>query len=96
MVGPKCRAGELDAAQLEREAQSALELDESAWATVARNAPGTRRDLLVRPTDVGVEVAGPEAIVVRFTLPSGSYATQLARELTRASWERPLRRESNE
>lgn len=91
MFGPKMRAPEGEAARLESEALAALELDDEAMTFIARNAPGTRRDVWVRPTGTSVEMASPERLVLAFTLPSGSYATQVAREFTRLSWRSPLR-----
>lgn len=96
MVGPKARAADGVPAEMEAEAVAALGLSEEAWQTVARFGPGTRRDLLVTPEAVGVEVAGPSAIVVEFGLPAGSYATQLAREVTRGDWQAPLRPQRDE
>ena len=91
MFGPKAIRAAAMAGELEVEAESALDLDEAASAVVAKRAKGTRRDLYVPIGDARAEVAGPGRIVVYFSLPSGSYATQLARELTRLPWTQPLR-----
>ena len=91
MPGPKMRSAESDAAELEGRAVASVDVDADGWAFLGRHAPGTRRDLEVTPTDCGAEVAGPSSLVVHFTLPAGSYATQFARELTRLDWGSPLR-----
>ncbi len=61
------------------------------WAAVTddhlhalgRRARGTRRRLLVRPTDLTVapDPNDPAALELRFALPPGSYATVLLHEL---------------
>ena len=96
MFGPKMRAPAAEAAELESQAFLVLGMDVDAVSYVARNAPGTRRDLLVKPTEARVEMAGPDRLVLDFTLPSGSYATQVAREFTRLSWANPLRPENDD
>lgn len=82
MPGPKLRNATGAAARLEHRALEELGLAAEALAELGRHAPGTRRDLLVHPE--GSEVTSSEARVwVAFGLPSGSYATMVARELTR-------------
>ncbi len=89
IVGPKARAkGEL--AALEADALAEVGLDEPALARLGRFGEGTWRELVVWPEGLTVE-AEPEALVVAFTLPSGSYATQLLRELTHRPWAEPRR-----
>jgi len=83
MPGPKMRAATADAARLEAEITAELGLSEAALGELARHAPGTRRDLLVIPGSWSVSEE-PERLRVAFELPSGSYATVLVRELTRA------------
>lgn len=91
MFGPKMVRAQGSALSLEDSAEAEIELDGDAKIVVARRGKGTRRDLFVRPTGTRADVAAPGRVVVGFTLPSGSYATQLARELTRLSWDQPLR-----
>jgi tRNA pseudouridine13 synthase len=91
MFGPKMVRAHGRALLLEDAAEAEINLDDDARVVVARRGKGTRRDLIVRPTGTRAEVASPGRVVVCFTLPSGSYATQLARELTRLSWDQPLR-----
>jgi tRNA pseudouridine13 synthase len=84
MPGPKMRAAKADAAQLEAEVLADLELTDAALAELGRHAPGTRRDLLVRPEAWAVhDDAEAKRLRLEFELPAGSYATVLVRELTR-------------
>lgn len=82
MIGPKMKSARGKALELEEHASSSLSLDASRRAALGRFADGTRRDLLVWPTDVRLS-ASPDILEISFFLPSGSYATQLVRELTR-------------
>jgi tRNA pseudouridine13 synthase len=85
MPGPKMRAAQADASQLEADVLAELELTDAALTELGRHAPGTRRDLLVRPEACAVqEDAAANRLRLEFELPSGSYATVLVRELTRA------------
>ncbi|HEY3236692.1 MAG TPA: tRNA pseudouridine(13) synthase TruD, partial [Polyangiaceae bacterium] len=45
-------------------------------------APGTWRDLMVRPDCLDVTQKETGTLTLEFTLPSGSYATEVLRELT--------------
>lgn len=83
MPGPKMRAAQADAAKLEVDVLAELGLSEAALGELGRQAPGTRRDLLIRPAAWSV-TEEPERLRLAFELPSGSYATVLVRELTRA------------
>jgi tRNA pseudouridine13 synthase len=83
MPGPKMREASAEAAALEAEIIAELGLTQPALAELGRHAPGTRRDLLVVPEAVSTAFEG-ERLRLRFTLPAGSYATMLVRELTRA------------
>ncbi len=91
MIGPKMRAASGVPAALEQQAVVELGLDDGALQVLARWAPGTRRDLVVWPTDLRAEVASSRTAMLEFTLPSGSYATQVVREFTRLPWATPLR-----
>lgn len=82
MPGPKMRAATGAAAELEAEILAELGLDVAALDELGRHAPGTRRDLLVVPEAASVAREG-DRLRLRFTLPAGSYATMLVRELTR-------------
>lgn len=91
MFGPRCRrtTGVVD--EWEREAVAALGLSRDDLKRVAKAAPGARRDLLVMPEDLAYRSTSEREAVLSFALPSGAYATQLAREFTRLSWASPLR-----
>jgi tRNA pseudouridine13 synthase len=96
MFGPKTRQPAGEAAAHEARCVEALGLAADALEFVARRGEGTRRDLCVALGDTGVEVDGPSRLVVTFTLPSGSYATQVVRELTRLPWDAPFRADLDE
>lgn len=83
MFGPKMRASEQQALQLEVEAHAALGLDDAAIAKLGRLAPGTRRDLIAPIDSLAVVIEEPADVRLSFSLPAGSYATQLVREFTR-------------
>jgi tRNA pseudouridine13 synthase len=85
MIGPKAKAARGRPLELERAAADGLGLGPEVLSALARFADGTRRDVLVWLDDVVVEpdAEGPGALWVTFSLPSGSYATELIRELTR-------------
>ena len=75
----------------EREAVATLGLGRDDLKRVAKAAPGARRDLLVMPEELAYRSASDREAVLSFSLPSGAYATQLAREFTRLPWCTPLR-----
>lgn len=95
LVGPKMRVSSGRPLELEQAAQASLGLDEGALRELGRSAPGTRRDLVLRPDgltwqslDAGAgegENAGAESsgLVVEFGLPAGAYASLVIRALTR-------------
>jgi tRNA(Glu) U13 pseudouridine synthase TruD len=70
---------------LEQRALNELALTNDELDTLARAAPGARRDVLVRPEALLLTDLGDGRLALEFSLPSGSYATVLVRELTRAS-----------
>jgi tRNA(Glu) U13 pseudouridine synthase TruD len=51
---------------------------------LGRAAPGARRDLIVFPGELALDDLGEGRAALDFSLPSGSYATVLVRELTRS------------
>jgi tRNA pseudouridine13 synthase len=95
LPGPKTRAAERDALALERRILDELALDEALLATLARHAPGTRRDLVVIPAELSCRPLENRRLELEFFLPSGSYATELVRQLTgepllsRGPWRAP-------
>ena len=72
--------------QLHAEALNALGLSAEHLERLGRAARGTRRDAWLPLTDLDSEQLDNTSIRVSFTLPAGSYATQLVRELTGAPW----------
>jgi len=93
MVGPKAKPALGTALALEQEALGTLGLESSLLERLARQAPGTRRDLVVPIEEASLSAASPASLELRFFLPAGCYATQLIREFTRAPWLEP--RQSN-
>lgn len=95
LVGPKMRAAGGVPLQLEQAALASLGLDESALRELGRAAPGTRRDLVLRPEgltwqSLDADASGEENpaatssdMVVEFSLPAGAYASLVIRALTR-------------
>jgi tRNA(Glu) U13 pseudouridine synthase TruD len=61
-----------------------LGLAERELQTLARHAPGTRRDLVVRPEHAEVRIEGSR-MRLSFELPAGSYATEVLREMLRST-----------
>lgn len=86
IVGPKMRSAEKQVRELEEQAKLEAGIDSRVEATLARFAPGTRRDLLIFPQSL--QLVGEDAGRLRLEveLPAGSYATVLVREFTRAAW----------
>ncbi|HVV87303.1 MAG TPA: tRNA pseudouridine(13) synthase TruD [Kofleriaceae bacterium] len=58
-----------------------LSLDAASFRAVASLAPGTRRAATIVVGAPEASIAGPGALRLAFTLPSGAYATAIAREL---------------
>jgi tRNA pseudouridine13 synthase len=82
ILGPKTLRAKGQVLELEIEAAHTVGLDDAVLDGWRKVAPGTRRDLVVFPDGLGVE-AVDGALHLGFSLPAGSYATQLLRELTR-------------
>ena len=85
MIGPKMRPAAERALELELRITRELGLDEGALSTLARGAPGARRDLFAPLPDLEIqEVSDRQERAVRlsFTLPAGGYATEVIRQLT--------------
>ncbi len=80
MWGPKMRRPDAAAADLEQAVLAETGLGESSFQRIGSLASGTRRALRVFPQDVSA-TAEDDAVVVRFSLPSGSFATVLLQEL---------------
>jgi tRNA(Glu) U13 pseudouridine synthase TruD len=80
------RTAEGEAATLETRILESLELDATALDKLGAYGPGTRRDLLVDLKDLTIELGPDDSLSLSFGLPSGSYATQVVREFTRADF----------
>jgi tRNA pseudouridine13 synthase len=86
IFGPKARPTSGEAAALELSIIDELGLTADARDKLGRLAPGTRRDLVAPIADLRVEWAGVGRLLVEFSLPSGSYATEVIRQLTRSAF----------
>jgi tRNA pseudouridine13 synthase len=80
IFGARMRWPESDARVREERALSDAGLSREHLAAFERFGAGTRRALRVRPANVALDVE-PDALVLRFDLPSGAYATVLLREV---------------
>jgi tRNA pseudouridine13 synthase len=88
MWGPKMKAPERKAKAFEERVYADSEFDVDLFASQKRLAQGTRRPLLVDAGGLSGELSveleqrdGQDALVLGFSLPSGSYATVLLREI---------------
>lgn len=70
-----------DVAQLEDQALAAFQLDEAMFERRRSELRGERRPLAVRTQNLTLEEIDDSTLRVGFSLPSGSYATVLLREL---------------
>jgi tRNA pseudouridine13 synthase len=86
IFGPKARPTSAEAAALEESMIEALGLNAEAREKLAKLAPGTRRDLIAPITDLQVRWAAVGRLEVEFSLPSGSYATEVIRQFTRSAF----------
>ncbi|MET0792817.1 MAG: tRNA pseudouridine(13) synthase TruD [Polyangiaceae bacterium] len=86
IFGPKARPTSAEAAALELSIIEQLGLSAEAREKLARLAPGTRRDLIAPITDLRVCWAAVGRLEVAFSLPSGSYATEVIRQFTRSAF----------
>jgi tRNA pseudouridine13 synthase len=83
IFGRKTFAAAQEAAQRESSALTAFELSDQAFAGFGKLVQGTRRHNLVYLNDLAADVE-PDGVRLRFTLPAGSYATVLLREIMKA------------
>jgi tRNA pseudouridine13 synthase len=90
LPGGRLRPSRDSALQMESETAAQLDWTDKELYALGRFADGTRRDALMRPQAPEVSVEAGVAIV-SFSLPAGSYATVVARELTGNPWFSPLR-----
>lgn len=83
MVGPKMKEGVGQPRELELRASTELGLSDASLADLGHSAPGTRRDLVLRPRDVTYEVSDDASLILDFVLPAGAYASLVVRAFTR-------------
>jgi tRNA pseudouridine13 synthase len=84
MIGPKMRPAHGRPLELEAEVCAALGVDARVQRVLEKFAPGARRDLVVFPKDLQLGAGEPGRLWLEFSLPAGSYATILVRELVRS------------
>ncbi len=85
MFGPKMTRppGQTAAQARENAVLDAAGLNDATFSHFAKLTPGTRRPLAVQLGETHVQVVDKHAIEVSFTLPRGSYATCVIREITK-------------
>jgi tRNA pseudouridine13 synthase len=81
IFGPKMRAPTHEVAERERVLLAAVGLDPELFQRGRGETEGTRRPYRVRVADPELERLGDADVRLTFSLPSGSYATELLREL---------------
>ncbi|HXG11778.1 MAG TPA: tRNA pseudouridine(13) synthase TruD [Gemmataceae bacterium] len=86
VFGRKTLAAAGEAAAREADTLREAGLDAGVWGRFGKLAQGTRRHNLVYVDDLAATVE-PEGVRLTFTLPAGSYATVLLREITRTTAE---------
>lgn len=90
MFGPKMRPAQAEAAELEAQILRELGLSPEQLSALGVEAPGTRRDLRLKLEELKTafdrDEAGNLRLCVSFSLPAGSYATQVVRELCHSPW----------
>ncbi|HEX9619732.1 MAG TPA: tRNA pseudouridine(13) synthase TruD [Polyangiaceae bacterium] len=82
VFGPRAPRAARRGAALELAALGELELSDADLARLGKLAPGTRRDLFMRPTGAAIEPGVDASFRVCFSLPAGGYATQVIGEIT--------------
>jgi tRNA(Glu) U13 pseudouridine synthase TruD len=89
LVGPKTIETQGRPRELEEEIEAQLGLSPSHLAALAPHAPGARRDLIVTPEELTIEEPASGQLLLKFSLPAGSYATELVRAFSGAPWSAP-------
>ena len=84
MFGPSMKAACGEVAAREQALLDAHQVSLEDFAAYNKLCAGARRPMLVWPQDVSVELESAHALLVRFFLPSGSYATVLLSEILTA------------
>ena len=80
MPGSRTGVAEKEAGALESEILAGMGLQSDDFNSLGRRGRGTRRPLVVSVNDLTVSVEPPDEVLVRFSLPAGSYATVVLRE----------------
>jgi tRNA pseudouridine13 synthase len=83
MLGPKMKESQGRPRELEVAVTESLGLGPAALSVLGRSAPGTRRDLILRPEALDWRAAEDGSLTVEFNLPAGAYASLIIRALTR-------------
>src|SRR5262249_41657255 len=83
IFGRKTFAAARTAGERAADTLRAFQLTPDAWRGFGKLLQGTRRHNLVYLEDLAAEVL-PEGVRLTFTLPAGSYATVLLREITKS------------
>jgi tRNA pseudouridine13 synthase len=95
IFGPRMRPAKAEALALEEQVLAEVGLTTAELDQLGSHAPGTRRDLWLKLKDLeaNFETAhpreastSPDALRLSFSLPAGSYATHVVRELTHSPW----------
>lgn len=96
IFGPRMRPAKADALALEQQVLDQVGLTTSELDQLGAHAPGTRRDVWLKLADLEASF-GPRdddaaattddsCVRLSFSLPAGSYATHVVRELTHGAW----------
>lgn len=84
MPGPKERPAALaDALERENRVLAEAGVRREDFAKGGAEAEGTRRPYRVPVSGIGLDVVAPDALAIRFELPSGSYATRILEEVAK-------------
>jgi len=86
LFGKKILASADRARQMQTEVLASLGLGEPELEALGRAAPGTQRDVWLELEGLEATVESSGDVRLSFSLGSGSYATLVARELTREPW----------
>lgn len=93
IFGPRMRPAQSEALALEENVLAEAGVTTDELERLGSHAPGTRRDVWLKLEDLQAtlepaqgEQLGELALILSFSLPAGSYATHVVRELTHAVW----------
>lgn len=94
MPGNKTLRARDRAAEVEQRVWEELGLSPHQAQTLCSLVPGARRDLLVVPDDLRCS-SRDGSLILKFSLPAGSYATELLRQFNGCDWLNPRPRASD-